>query len=123
MVHTFFVADVIKQTLDVGMEVTFSDRTPPFGFSVALGIEPTFRSPSASARPFIVAQVGFGKSVSTSDEDFVLVVNVGGGGEYFFSPFFSMNIRALITMPVAFKSPGTVALILFTPGVGATVYF
>jgi hypothetical protein len=117
-----FATDIVKLTFDAGMSVSFDPRNVPFGFGLAFGIEPTFRSPSASARPFLVAQVGFGKTVSAAGDDFAMLVNVGGGGEYFFSPFFSMNIRALLGMPINFKT-GSVGLVLFTPGVGATVYF
>lgn len=117
-----FATDHLKFTLDAGLAYTFLDSQPPLGFVAALGIQPTFRSTAASARPFIIAQIGFGKTFSASSDDFALLLNVGGGGEYFFSPFFAMNIRALVSMPVNLKT-SVLGLVLFSPGVGATVYF
>lgn len=118
-----FVADMIKLTVDAGVAANIIPYpgNSTVGFAVAVGADVLFRTPAASARPFITAQVGFGKLVSDKGDDFSLVGSLGGGAEYFFSQQFSVNIRGLITLPVNFKS-GTVGIVLFTPGVGATVY-
>lgn len=120
----FFVSDLIKLTVDAGMAASFPQYplNTTVGFTFAAGVDLMFRSPAASVRPFITAQVGFGKLLSDKGDDFALVANVGGGGEYFFSQFFSMNLRGVIALPINFKT-GTVGILFFTPGVGATVYF
>ena len=114
----------MKITLDAGAAATFPQYplNTSVGFSIAAGADLMFRTPAASARPFVTAQVGFGKLLTDKSDDFALVVNVGGGGEYFFSQFFSMNVRAVVAVPINFRS-GTVGVLFFTPGVGATVYF
>ena len=120
----FFISDLIKLTVDAGAAANFPsypDRAV-VGFSGAAGVDLMFRSPAASVRPFVTAQVGFGKLLSEKGDDFALVLNAGGGGEYFFSQSFSMNIRGLIAVPINLKS-GSVGILFFTPGVGATVYF
>ncbi|MBS1152046.1 MAG: hypothetical protein H6Q89_3744 [Myxococcaceae bacterium] len=120
----FFATELIKLTVDLGGAASFP-AYPAFnawGFSVAGGVELLFRTVTASVRPLVAAQVGFGKLLSDKGDDFALVLNVGGGGEYFFSQYFSMNIRALIGVPISLKS-GAVGFLFFTPGVGATVYF
>ena len=120
----FFLSDLIKLTVDAGAAATFPsypDRAV-VGFSAAAGVDLLFRSPAASVRPFVTAQVGFGKLISEKGDDFALVLNAGGGGEYFFSQSFSMNIRGLVAVPINLKS-GSVGILFFTPGVGATVYF
>lgn len=120
----FFVADLIKLTVDAGVaaNIIAYPGNSTIGFSVAAGADVMLRTPAASVRPFLSLQVGFGKLVSEKGDDFSLVGNVGGGGEYFFSPQFSVNIRGLVSVPVNFKT-GTVGVVLFTPGAGATVYF
>jgi hypothetical protein len=120
----FFLSDLLKLTVDAGMAASFPSypQNTTVGFSVAGGLDLMFRTPAASVRPFATAQVGFGKLLSDKGDDFALVLNVGGGGEYFFSQYFSMNIRGLIALPINLKS-GTVGILFFTPGVGATVYF
>lgn len=121
----FFVSDLLKLTLDAGFAASFppanTGARTTVGFAIAAGVDLLFRSTAASARPFVTAQLGFGKLNSATD-DFSLVINVGGGGEYFFSQFFSMNIRGLISTPINFRT-GALGFLLFTPGVGATVYF
>ncbi len=120
----FFVTDLLKLTLDAGAAATFPQypQNTSVGFTVAAGADLMFRKTTDSVRPFVTAQVGFGKLLTDKNDDFALVVNAGGGGEYFFSQYFSVNVRALFALPVNFRS-GTVGLLLFTPGVGATVYF
>lgn len=119
-----FLTDMLKLTVDAGVaaNIIAYPGNSTIGFSVAAGVDVVLRTPLASVRPFLSAQVGFGKLVSDKGDDFSLIPNIGGGAEYYFSPSFAVNIRGLITVPVNFKS-GTVGVVLFTPGVGATVYF
>ena len=128
----FFAGDHLKITLDAGLSVAFADNTP-LAFRAALGVEPVFRSTAASARPFIIAQVGFGKSFPVrtctgafcrTTDNFSMLANLGVGGEYFLSSGFSLNVHALVSLPIEFGDNNvSLGLILFTPGVGATVYF
>jgi hypothetical protein len=128
----FFLGDHFRLTLDGGLSMDFNDSSL-IAFKAALGGELVLRSTQASARPFILAQVGVGKSYPiktctgafcrTSD-NFSVLASVGVGGEYFFTPGFSLNVHALVSLPVVFADSSTsLGLILFTPGVGATVYF
>lgn len=118
------LTDMIKLTVDAGVAANIIPYpgNSTIGFTVAAGADILFRTPAASVRPFLSLQVGFGKLVSDRGDDFSLIGNVGGGAEYFFSPQFSVNIRGLVTLPVNFKT-GAIGIVLFTPGVGATVYF
>ncbi len=120
----FFITDLLKLTLDAGAAASFPQypQNTSVGFTIAAGADLMFRKTTDSVRPFVTAQVGFGKLLTDKNDDFALVVNAGGGGEYFFSQYFSMNVRALFALPINFRS-GTIGLLLFTPGVGATVYF
>lgn len=120
----FFVTDLLKITFDAGAAASFPQypQNTSYGFSVAAGLDLMFRSTTASVRPFATAQVGFGKLLTDRNDDFALVLNVGGGGEYFFSQSFSMNIRGMLAVPINLRA-GTVGILFFTPGIGATVYF
>ena len=119
----FYVSNLIRLTLDLGFAMAMpTGQEARVGFTAAFGVEPSFRTPKAALRPFVVVQVGFGKLLSNLGSDFALLATLGGGAEYFFSPNFSVNLRALLSMPFELTR-SDLSFMLFTPGLGATVYF
>ncbi len=118
----FFVADMIRLTVDLGAGMAFANQTS-FGFTGAVGLDIVLKTPADPVRPFITVKVGFAKSVSTASDDFGLNPEVGFGGEYYLSPNFCLSVKALVAMPILLKGNSTVMLVAFSPSVGATVYF
>jgi len=119
---TFFATDQVALTFDVGLGLQFSNRGLGFGFGAGVGMVFALGTPEDVLRPIIVAQVLFGKTVSQQSDDFMLVGQVGGGAEYFFSKNFSVSAQMLAGVPVNFRS-GELAIFTFSPGLGATLYF
>ncbi len=118
----FFVADMIRLTLDLGAGMAFANQTA-FGFNAAVGLDIVLKTPAEAVRPFITIKAGFAKAVSTASDDFGLNPEAGFGGEYYLSPNFCLSVKALVALPMLFKGNGTVMLVAFSPSVGATVYF
>ncbi len=119
---SFFVADSIALTLDFGMGVGITNAGAAVGFGSALGLEVQLRGPTAALRPLIIAQFGFSKAISAADNDFFLVGNLGAGAAYYFSPHFSVDLKALVSIPVALQT-GFVSIVTVTPGAGVSLYF
>jgi hypothetical protein len=120
---TFFLTDMLALALDLGLGLGILPNQVAFGFSVGAGAWLYLRDTQAQVRPFVGGMVSFGKLYSTSGEDFTLAAQVGGGLAYFFSPKFSVDVRALIGVPFGFSNLGvTVQFFTVSPGIGATVF-
>jgi len=117
----FFVADLIRLTVDLGFGMSFSGNTP-LGFQAGLGIDIVLKSPSDSVRPFITVKGSFARAIASND-NYGLNPAVGFGAEYYLSPNFCFSIKALVSMPILLSGQGAVFLVAFSPSVGATVYF
>lgn len=117
----FFVADVLRITVDAGFGMAFSGQTP-LGFELGAGVDIVLKGPDSPVRPFITIKASFAKAISTGD-NFGLNPAVGFGGEYYLSPNFALSVRALVAMPILLSGQGNVFLVAFSPSVGATVYF
>ncbi len=117
----FLASEAVGITFDLGMGVTDKGA---FGFGFAAGLDVHPGSITKPVRPVFSIGAGFGKTVSTQADDFVMDVKLGGGAEYWFSDNFSVGGRVLIDVPIDLSSSKSgFQIVTLTPGVGGTFYF
>lgn len=118
----YFATDKVGITFDLGLGMVFASGNIDFGFASGLGVDAHLGSAEKPLRPFVTGGVLFGKALSRLGDDFSLGMDVGGGAEYWFSDHFSVNGRLLLVAPIDLKK-GSVQMVTFSPGAGATLYF
>lgn len=120
-----FATETVALNIDVGLLMGFANQMS-LGFGLGLGIDAYLGSKDKPVRPFVTGGFSLGRGAAPLERDggLALGFNVGGGGEYWLSDYFSVNARALIGIPVSVTTQGAfVTVATFMPGVGATVYF
>lgn len=129
----YFVSDRTKLTGEVGAGVALAGGSPRVGFSAGFGADYLLRDPTRALRPLLHAGFAFDRGPpnepNNSGQDLpALLVDVGGGAEYFFAREFSISCRVGLGLAWRFglgapaPGGGVISIGTILPSVGATWY-
>lgn len=119
---TFMATDGMALNFDVGLGLGIGSNFS-YGFGLGVGVNAYLGSAAKPIRPFVTGNVAFGKQLSRASDDFALSISAGGGAEYWFSDYFSLNGQLLVGVPLNLKQMNVISIGTFQPGIGATFYF
>jgi hypothetical protein len=118
----YFATDDAGILFDVGTALLLVQGNALFGFGFGFGVDYHLGSAAKPIRPFVTGGVSLSGAGASRGFGLALGFNVGGGGEYWFSDYFSVNARALLALPMSLE-PFVLGVATVSPGLGATLYF
>jgi hypothetical protein len=118
----YYATDQAGITFDLGAVLALIGSNALVAFAAGIGVDYHFGSPDKPVRPFFTIGGGLISAATSRGLSLGLTATVGGGGEYWFSDYFSVNARVVTSSPISLD-PFILIIATVSPGIGATIYF